>query len=132
MTANTSAGPQYQLSFGYDSRSRRIKKTVSINGTAIYTNRFVYDGWNLIAEVNPAKVATATYLWGNDLSGSMQGAGGVGGLLAENLKLGATTYSAIQTLERNFTANGDVAFGIYGGSVELGLGIYAEAKGLIK
>jgi RHS repeat-associated protein len=56
--------------------------------------RFVYDGWNLLAEFNclaaPPSQTTLlrSYLWGLDLSGtqagsaSEQGAGGVGGLLA--------------------------------------------------
>jgi len=43
---------------------------------------FVYDGWNLVAEVNAtAKTMVRGYVWGTDLSGSIQGAGGVGGLL---------------------------------------------------
>jgi RHS repeat-associated protein len=45
----------------------------------------VYDGWNLIAILNPQSSILASFMWGTDLSGSMQGAGGVGGLLAENL-----------------------------------------------
>jgi RHS repeat-associated protein len=44
--------------------------------------RFVYDGWNLLAELNAQSSKLRTYLWGLDLSGSAQGAGGVGGLLA--------------------------------------------------
>ena len=47
-----------------------------------YTNRFVYDGWNLIAVLNPQSSITQSFIWGLDLSGTMQGAGGVGGLLA--------------------------------------------------
>ena len=43
---------------------------------------FVYDGWNLIAELDLTGRALRTHLWGLDLSGSQQGAGGVGGLLA--------------------------------------------------
>ena len=41
----------------------------------------LYDGWNRIAEYGGTTGAThlATYLWGLDLSGSPQGAGGVGG-----------------------------------------------------
>ncbi|HOG86433.1 MAG TPA: RHS repeat protein, partial [Verrucomicrobiota bacterium] len=44
--------------------------------------RYVYDGWNQIASLNPASSVRQSYLWGLDLSGTMQGAGGVGGLLA--------------------------------------------------
>ena len=59
--------------------------------TAATTTKFIYDGWpassslgggwNCIAEVNASGTLTKSYLWGSDLSGSMGGAGGVGGLL---------------------------------------------------
>jgi RHS repeat-associated protein len=83
------SGSLLQLNFGYDYMGRRIQKTVSTNGTSgyegEYTNNFIYDGWNLIAELNPNASLIGSYLWGTDLSGSAQGAGGVGGLLAINL-----------------------------------------------
>ena len=43
------------------------------------TNRFVYDGWNLVAEVRDqmSEVGMNYYVWGLDLSGSLQGAGGI-------------------------------------------------------
>ena len=44
--------------------------------------RYLYQGWNLIAVYHPGETAPAeTYTWGKDLNGSIQGAGGVGGLL---------------------------------------------------
>jgi RHS repeat-associated protein len=49
------------------------------------THTYLYDGWNLVAETittNHQPPTTNHYVWGRDLSGSMQGAGGVGGLLA--------------------------------------------------
>jgi RHS repeat-associated protein len=77
-----------KLEFEYDHQGRRIQKIVSThNGSswvAQSTNRFVHDGWNLLAEFTVASGAnslTRVYVWGTDLSGSMQGAGGVGGLL---------------------------------------------------
>ena len=42
--------------------------------------RYVYEGGNLLASLNPASSVRQAYLWGLDLSGTMQGAGGVGGL----------------------------------------------------
>jgi RHS repeat-associated protein len=44
--------------------------------------KFVYDGWNLIAELDANNAPLRSYVWGTDLSGTIQGAGGVGGLLA--------------------------------------------------
>ena len=81
MTNNTGVGPRYQLTFAYDSKGRRIQKLVATNGVGIYTNRFLYDGWNLVATLSPSSQLLSAYTWGSDLSGSQQGAGGVGGLL---------------------------------------------------
>lgn len=62
----------------YDYMSRRIMKA-----TATQTNTFLYDGWNLIREsIGAATPTSRSYVWGLDLSGTLQGAGGVGGLLA--------------------------------------------------
>ncbi len=43
--------------------------------------RYLYDGWNLLAELEATGAPVRTYVWGLDLSGGMQGAGGVGGLV---------------------------------------------------
>jgi YD repeat-containing protein len=71
--------------YAYDAQSRRIAKTSTINNQQS-TISYLYDGWNVIAEyVGSAGLQPAlskTYLWGLDLSGTLQGAGGVGGLLA--------------------------------------------------
>jgi RHS repeat-associated protein len=44
------------------------------------TKRFVYDGWNVVEEQTVAQ-ASRYYVWGLDLSQSLQGAGGIGGLI---------------------------------------------------
>src|SRR5579884_2784854 len=81
MTVNTNVGPQYQLTFAYDPQGRRIEKIVLIGGVPQSTNLFLYDGWNVVAELKPDNTLIGGYLWGTDLSGSPQGAGGVGGLV---------------------------------------------------
>jgi RHS repeat-associated protein len=69
----------------YDALSRRIATVVDPDDTAV-TTLYVYDGWNCIAEYTGATPAISKkYLWGLDLSGSLQGAGGVGGLLVATL-----------------------------------------------
>ena len=92
---------------------RRIQKLVAAyNGSAYtnaYTNRFVYDGWNLLAEVNPAGSLVRGYLWGSDLSGSMQGAGGIGGLLEVSYYGGSTTTNCFVARD----GNGNIAGLIY-------------------
>ncbi|MBN1675489.1 MAG: hypothetical protein JXR37_30895, partial [Kiritimatiellae bacterium] len=75
-----------RLEFTYDHQGRRTEKKVCSSysgGSYAVTNTysFAYDGWNLVAEVMDG-ACTNFYLWGLDLSGSLQGAGGVGGLLA--------------------------------------------------
>mgnify|MGYP007112009425 CR=1 FL=1 len=75
-----------KLEFQYDSQGRRIQKLVSTNNGSIYvaqyTNRFVYDGWNLLAILDLQSSILYSFMWGLDLSGTLQDAGGVGGLLA--------------------------------------------------
>jgi len=72
----------------YDDQSRRIAKSVfeiTQSGTNVIRQfSFLYDGWNPVREVRVqgSGVSTNYYCWGTDLSGSLQGAGGVGGLQA--------------------------------------------------
>ncbi|HOH41463.1 MAG TPA: RHS repeat-associated core domain-containing protein [Verrucomicrobiota bacterium] len=86
LAAGTGVGPQIALQFDYDHQGRRIRQRVWNNptwsGNPTNDVRYVYDGWNLLASLNPASSVRQAYLWGLDLSGTMQGAGGVGGLLA--------------------------------------------------
>ncbi|MBL4770912.1 MAG: RHS repeat-associated core domain-containing protein [Planctomycetes bacterium] len=66
--------------YSYDYRGRRISKQVGADPAT----RFIYEGWNVIAEYVSGTL-DRSYTWGMDLSGSMQGAGGVGGLLAVHI-----------------------------------------------
>jgi YD repeat-containing protein len=86
MASRSPAGPQQRIEFGYDWMGRRISKRVWNNtagsGTPSIDVLFVYDGWNLIAELSGVQQGLVrSYAWGPDLSGTLQGAGGVGGLL---------------------------------------------------
>ena len=65
------------VTYQYDALSRRIVESVGSSTTVT-----VYDGWNPIAEYGASYALAKTYVWGTDLSGSMQEAGGVGGLLS--------------------------------------------------
>jgi len=100
LTVNTNAGPQYQLTFGYDSQGRRIQKSVVSNSVPLATINYLYDGWNLIAEVASGGSLIRNYVWGTDLSGSAQGAGGVGGLL-EVTYHGAAVTNAFAAYDGN-------------------------------
>lgn len=105
--------PRQRIDCVYDGEGRRVSKTLSTwNGSAYAftsSSRYLYDGWNLIAEYSaPSATSTnltlrAVHTWGADLSGSLQGAGGVGGLLSTELKSpAATCYPA-------YDGNGNVS-----------------------
>ena len=70
----------------YDHQSRRIRKEVFdvSNNCKLKTVNYLWDGWNIFREVLDTATLSVTnyYTWGPDLSGTMQGAGGVGGLVA--------------------------------------------------
>jgi RHS repeat-associated protein len=109
-----SSGPSASkrlLEFTYDQQNRRVQKIVSTNnGSAYvpqYTNRFVYDGWNLTGILSPLSSLLTSFTWGLDLSGSMQGAGGVGGLLMINDS--STISNQPSTHFTAFDGNGNVA-----------------------
>ncbi|HPC61415.1 MAG TPA: RHS repeat-associated core domain-containing protein [Verrucomicrobiota bacterium] len=74
-----------RMDFAYDFQGRRFMKAVSTwTGSAFagpVTNLFIYDGWNLLATLNPQLSPVNSFMWGQDLSGTMDQAGGVGGLL---------------------------------------------------
>ena len=65
---------------------RRVQKVVEkYESSAWSTNavtKFVWDGWLLVAELDglDSDALDRTYTWGPDLSGTFQGAGGIGGL----------------------------------------------------
>jgi RHS repeat-associated protein len=65
---------------------RWVERIVSTNNgsgyVAMQTNRFVWDGNVLLAVLNHTNGLKLAFMRGMDLSGSLQGAGGVGGLLA--------------------------------------------------
>jgi YD repeat-containing protein len=55
--------------YTYDYLGRRVRKT----GPSGLDTRYLYEGWNLIAEVNSAGTLGRKFAWGLDASGSPQG-----------------------------------------------------------
>ena len=79
---------QITLKFRYDYLGRRVEKLVtdSASNQLLTGRRYLYDGWNLIAEysLNSATLALTllrSYTWGLDIARSLSDAGGVGALL---------------------------------------------------
>ena len=101
-----------ELKFSYDYRSRRISRERRFFFTGypwleMSTERFVYDGWNMVFSrrnntfavgATPSGWMDNVWVWGQDISGmggsgaqpSLQGAGGVGGLLVATLSSSTT------------------------------------------
>ena len=84
--ASTPSNSWKSLKFEYDYKSRRSAKVVSNwTGSAwsrVTFDQFFYDEWNLLAVLEFNSTVKQTFIWGLDLSGTIQGDGGVGGLLA--------------------------------------------------
>ena len=82
--------PAFDRAYAYDSFGRRVAKVTCPNpgGAVTEATLFVNGGWNLVAEYalhNSSFILHAFRTCGHGLSGNLQGAGGVGGLLVEIL-----------------------------------------------
>ena len=88
----------------YDAQGRRVRKS-----TLDATTTFFYDDWNLVEEriaYTNGTTSTIQYFWGKDLSDSLDGAGGIGGLLY--LKRNGTIYVPLYDANGNVTKYLDV------------------------
>jgi len=78
-----------RVTYAYDAMGRRVSKSVYTYESDVWSPTsdfcYFYDGWNMVSEIwndlSEMQSGTNYFVWGNDLSGSLQGAGGVGGLL---------------------------------------------------
>ncbi|MFA6960548.1 MAG: RHS repeat-associated core domain-containing protein [Opitutaceae bacterium] len=104
--------PRQRLEFNYDAAGRRVVKRVLNEAVSPGTwtlsaeTRFLYDGWNLLAEFeisNSQFVMKRSFTWGLDLTGSMTAAGGIGGLLQ------ITDYITGASYFPTYDGNGNVA-----------------------
>jgi RHS repeat-associated protein len=111
------SGGTYTLAeYVYDHIGRRIAKIATAESPQGEERRiYFYDGWNLVGEYAFVEIPDPedseetiwsweldfSYTWGLDLSQSLQGAGGVGGLLAVEKHLGADTGEYYPTYDGN-------------------------------
>ncbi|HHS97404.1 MAG TPA: hypothetical protein ENK08_05820 [Chloroflexi bacterium] len=101
--------------FLYDYLGRRIQKVVYqyVSGAWTQTDgtRFLYDGWNLVEERYADGQVKRFYVWGLELSGSLQGAGGIGGLVyaTDGITNYRYLYDANGNVGQLVGASGDVA-----------------------
>ena len=101
----TTNADKRKYNYVYDHQSRRVLKRELLWNTTRSTwyaerqTKYIYDGWNVVVELFNENTVWKKHTWGLDLSGSMQGAGGVGGLLAtENI---LKNYAAALTYDGN-------------------------------
>jgi RHS repeat-associated protein len=78
----------WRSEFAYDGLGRlRQRSEYDWDGYWKLTEQttYIYDGWRVVQERNGTNnTPTVSYTRGNDLSGTMEGAGGIGGLLARS------------------------------------------------
>ncbi|MBI2440590.1 MAG: RHS repeat-associated core domain-containing protein, partial [Lentisphaerae bacterium] len=127
--------PRQQLVFAYDYMGRRVGMAVYERDNNHWQpwewRTFVWDGWNVVAEKtiaysDKAKIkkgkkkageisdkgaltSVCYYAWGLDLSGTLQGAGGVGGLLASSTHSSDGGTNFVSSVIYTFDANGNVS-----------------------
>ena len=79
----------FRITFRYDYMNRRCAQSLQWRSgpgwTAAETTYFIYDGWNLVAEYRQSgtnsTVPLRAYTWGLDISNTLDGAGGIGGMV---------------------------------------------------
>jgi len=69
----------------YDLQGRRAQKTVKVGGAVTKVTTTLWDGWRPVMEIDRNAAGTALaqryYTWGPDVSGDIDGEGGIGGLV---------------------------------------------------
>ncbi len=104
------------VTYAYDHRGRMVRKEISHEGTKTRRIEYLWDDWNIIRETitNPSTLqpfnSSTYYIWGLDLDGTLQGAGGVGGLLAVVRDDGVflPTYDANGNISEYVSTNGEI------------------------
>jgi len=81
----------------YDFEGRRVERKISHGSDPVRRTITVWDGWKPVMDIDynaGAEVARRYYTWGPDVSGSLDGAAGIGGLIEiAELKGSVTTHS---------------------------------------
>jgi len=96
VTPKSPAEGSKKLVLAYDYMGRRVRKQVYTYSDGAWLEMptedrlFVYHGWNLLMELDGLSdnVPLRKYAWGLDLSGTLTGAGGIGGAKGHVAKIG--------------------------------------------
>jgi RHS repeat-associated protein len=152
-----------KLEFTYDAQGRRLTKKVyeqrtenGAPGTFVLKQSlvFLYDGWNMIAEIGSESSSSASvplaapallrsYEWGLDVSGTLDGAGGVGGQLIQRHHLASSIQQPSLSFAPCYDGNGNITelinlangtvsaryeYGAFGETISVDGGAVAEAN----
>ena len=106
----------------YDALGRRV-----IKRTLDATHTFVYDGWLLVVERierSGGQLDHLDYWWGKDISGTLDGAGGIGGLLylrKNGLEVYVSLYdghgNVIQYVDKHGSLVAEYAYDAFGNTI---------------
>jgi RHS repeat-associated protein len=114
-TSGTPTGSRRRSEFTYDGRGRLRKRVDYYWNTyppgswqVTGETRYVYDGMRVIQERSSSNVPTVAFTRGSDLSGSLEGAGGIGGLLARSHGYSGGTFSTHSFYQAD--GNGNVTY----------------------
>jgi RHS repeat-associated protein len=127
---------QTQSTFVYDGMGRRrIARDYSWTGTWTLTNEvhFIYDGNLVIQERDALNNILVSYDRGLDVSGSLRGAGGIGGLLARTDAKGTVFYhsdasgNVVTLVDKYQTLEGRYLYDPYGNTIGI-WGPYANVN----
>jgi RHS repeat-associated protein len=110
--ATVASTSEWKIEFSYDGRGRmRVRKDYTWSGGSWALSkerRYVYDGMLIVQERSSANNPEVTYTRGTDLSGSFEGAGGIGGLLSRGVHSGASPYGFSSAAHYYADGNGNV------------------------
>jgi RHS repeat-associated protein len=84
----------------------RLRRECDAAGNVLSETQYLYDGNLVVQERDSNSVPLVTYTRGLDMSGSLQGAGGIGGLLARTDHL--QSNAALKTVFYHADGNGNV------------------------
>lgn len=116
VTPVTPSEGSHKVEYTYDWRMRRTGKKSYTYTTGAWVlakiTGFKYHEWNPIEETIADGVSSAVtikfYIWGNDLSGNLHGAGGVGGLLSMSVVSPANPQLSSDRYFYAYDGNGNV------------------------
>ena len=104
--ADASTSSKRRLDLAYDYQNRRVQKIASTDHGSGYvacsTSRYIYDGWNLVAILDQNNTPQLTFTWGTDASGTLQDAGGIGGLISMTVATGPQAGTYLYCYDANF------------------------------